>query len=73
MNALKMAGIALIAAGILGLVYGNFSFTKKTHEATIGSVELSVKEKQTINVPVWAGVVAIVIGGALLAFGGKRG
>lgn len=73
MNALKMAGIALVAAGILGLAYGSFSFTKKTHEATIGSVELSVKEKQTVNVPVWAGVVAIVIGGALLAFGGKRG
>ncbi len=72
MNALKMAGIALIAAGILGRVYGSFSFTQKTHEATIGSVELSVEEKQTVNVPVWAGVIAIVIGGALLAVGGKR-
>jgi TRAP-type C4-dicarboxylate transport system permease small subunit len=66
MNALKMAGIALIAAGILGLVYGSFSYTKETHEAKIGPIELSVKDKQTISVPVWAGVGAIVIGGALL-------
>ncbi len=73
MNALKMAGIALIAAGLLALVYGSFSFTKTTHEAKIGPIELSVKDKQTVNVPVWAGVGAILVGGALLAFGGKRG
>ena len=73
MNALKMAGIALIAAGILALVYSSFSFTKETHEAKIGPIELSVKEKQTVNLPVWAGVGAIVIGGALLVVGGKRG
>jgi len=73
MNALKMAGVVLIAAGILGLVFGSFSFTKETHEAKIGPIELSVKDKETVNVPVWAGVGAIVIGGALLVFGGKRG
>jgi len=73
MNALKVAGIALIVAGILALVYGNFSYTKETHEAKIGPIELSVKDKQTVNVPAWAGVGAIVIGGVLLVFGGKRG
>jgi uncharacterized membrane protein YidH (DUF202 family) len=73
MNASKMAGLALIVAGILALMYGSFSYTKETHEAKIGPIELSVKDKQTVNVPVWAGVGAIVIGGALLVFGGKRG
>jgi hypothetical protein len=72
MNALKLAGIALIAAGILWLTYGSFGFTKESHEAKVGPIELSVKDKQTVDVPVWAGVAAIVIGGALLAFGGKR-
>lgn len=72
MNALKMTGIALIAAGILGLVYGGFSFTKETHEAKIGPIELSVKDKQAVSIPVWAGVGAIVVGGLLLVFGGKR-
>ena len=66
MSAVKIVGIVLIAAGILGLVYGGFSYTKETHEAKIGSLELSVKDKETVNVPVWAGVGAIVIGGILL-------
>ena len=66
MSAIKIAAIVLIAAGILGLVYGGFSYTKETHEAKIDSLELSVKDKETVNVPVWAGVGAIVIGGILL-------
>lgn len=72
MNATKLIGIVLIAAGALGLVYGSFSFTKETHQAKLGPIELSVKEKQTVNVPVWAGVGAIVAGVVLLALGGKR-
>jgi len=66
MSALKIAAVVLIAAGILGLVYGKFSYTAETHEAKIGSLELSMKDKETVNVPVWAGVGAIVIGGVLL-------
>jgi uncharacterized membrane protein YidH (DUF202 family) len=71
MNAVKIAAVVLIAAGILGLLYGSFSFTKETHEIKLGPVELSVKEKQTINVSVWAGVGAIVVGVVLLLFGSK--
>ncbi|RPI08631.1 MAG: hypothetical protein EHM71_07940 [Zetaproteobacteria bacterium] len=66
MSAVKIAAIALIAAGILGLAYGSFSYTKETHEVKLGPLELSVKDKQTVNVPVWAGVGAIVAGGVLL-------
>jgi multidrug transporter EmrE-like cation transporter len=71
MNAVKIAAIALIVVGVLGLAYGGFSYTKETHKGQLGSIELSVSEKQTINVPVWAGVGAIVAGGVLLLFGGK--
>jgi hypothetical protein len=73
MNAVKMAAIVLIAAGVLGLVYGSFSYTKDTHEAKLGPLELSVKDRETVNVPVWAGVGAIVIGGAVLLVGRKKG
>lgn len=72
MNALKIAAIALIVAGALSLVYGSFSYTKETHEATLGPIKLSVKEKETINVPVWAGVGAIAIGAAVLLFGMRK-
>ena len=73
MNALKMAGLALIAAGILGLAYGSFSYTKETHETKLGPLELSVKDKETVSIPTWASVGAIVAGSALLLLGGKRG
>jgi hypothetical protein len=72
MNSVKIAAIVLIVAGILGLVYGSFSYTKETREAKLGPIELSVKDKETVNVPVWAGVGAIVIGGALLLFANKK-
>ena len=66
MSAVKIAAIVLIAAGILGLLYGGFSYTKETHEAKIGPLELQLKEKETVNIPVWAGVGAIIVGAALL-------
>jgi TRAP-type C4-dicarboxylate transport system permease small subunit len=72
MNAAKIAAIVLIVAGVLGLAYGSFSYTKETHETKLGSLELSVKDKETVNVPLWASVGAIVIGGALLLFGSKK-
>ncbi len=73
MNSIKIAAMVLIVAGILGLVYGGFSYTKETHETKLGPIELSVKDKETVNVPVLAGVGAIVVGGALLLFAGKKG
>jgi hypothetical protein len=69
MNALKLAAIGLMLAGGLALAYGSFSYTKETHEAKLGPIELSVKDKETVNVPAWAGVGAIVLGGLLLAYG----
>lgn len=72
MNTVRIATIVLIVAGALGLVYGSFSYTKETHKAKLGPIELSVKDQETVNVPVWAGVGAIVIGGVLLILGGKK-
>ena len=72
MNMIRITAVALIIAGLLGLVYGGFSYTKETHGAKLGPIELSVTEKERINVPVWAGVTAILIGGALLLFGGRK-
>jgi drug/metabolite transporter (DMT)-like permease len=66
MNNLKIVAIILIVAGTLGLVYGGFSYTKETHDAKLGPLELSVKEKERVNIPVWAGVGAIAAGVVLL-------
>jgi hypothetical protein len=72
MSAVKIMATVLIVAGIVGLLYGNFSYTKETHDIKLGPLEMSVVEKQTVNVPVWAGVGAIVGGGLLLLYGIKK-
>jgi len=66
MNAVKMFAIVLIVAGALGLAYGGFTYTKETHQAKLGPIELSVKDTETVNVPVWVGIGAIVAGMILL-------
>ncbi len=73
MNPIRIAAIVLIVAGALGLVYVGFSYTKSTQNLKLGPIELSVKEKETVNVPMWAGIGAIVLGGVLLVVGGKKG
>ena len=72
MNPVKVIAIVLLVGGMLGLVYGGFSYTKDTTVVKLGPLEVSAKERQTVNVPMWAGVGAIVVGGLLLVFGGKR-
>jgi drug/metabolite transporter (DMT)-like permease len=72
MSSTKIIAIVLIVAGALGLAYGKFSYTKETHEAKVGPLELSVKDKETVNIPQWAGIGAIVIGAGLLLVGGRR-
>lgn len=71
MNATKLVALALVLAGALGLAYGSFSYTKDTTAVKLGPIELSVKEKETVNVPVWAGIGAIVAGAVLFVLGGK--
>ncbi|MDZ7583893.1 MAG: hypothetical protein U0938_03580, partial [Thiobacillus sp.] len=60
MNSIKMLAIVLIVAGGLALAYGGFTYTKDTHQAKIGPIEMSVKETQTVNIPIWAGLGLIV-------------
>jgi hypothetical protein len=73
MNTIKTLAIVLVIAGALGLMYGSFTYTKDSHDAKLGPIELSVKDKETVNIPVWAGAGAILIGGMLLLVGNKQG
>ena len=66
MNPIRILALVLVVGGIAALVYGGFSFTKETHDATLGPIEISVEERETVNIPVWAGVGAIVVGVGLL-------
>ena len=71
-SAVKILGVLLIVAGAAGLVYGGFSYTKETHEAKIGPLQFSVKERETVAVPVWLSIGAIAVGTALLVINRKR-
>ena len=72
MNPTKLVALVLIIAGILGLAYGGFTYTKESHQAKVGPIELSVSDRETVNIPVWAGAGAIIIGVLVLVVGGKR-
>lgn len=72
MNQIKIVAAILMVAGVLALVYGGFTYTKSTQQAQIGPLELTVQDKETVNVPVWAGIGAIVIGGLLLLSPGRK-
>ena len=72
MNGIKMLAIILIIGGVLGLAVGSFSYTKKTEAVKLGPIELSVKEKETVNIPIWLGGGAVLLGLVLLVVGNKK-
>ncbi len=71
MTGIRIVAIVLILAGVFALAFGGFSFTKDSTVAKVGPIELSAKKKEDVNIPTWAGIGAIVIGGVLLALGRK--
>lgn len=66
MNPTRILAIALIAAGALALVYGGFTYTSGSSDVDLGVVKLSVKDRERVHVPVWAGVAGIAVGAVLL-------
>ena len=72
MGPVKILAIILIVAGVVGLAYGTFTYTKETHTANVGPLTLSVKDKETVNVPLWASVGAIAVGVVLLVSGRNK-
>ena len=68
---MRLIAIVMLAAGILALAYGGFSYTRQTHEAKLGPLEFSLSENRRVNVPIWAGVALAVVGGGLLVSGKK--
>jgi len=68
----RILAFALIVAGVLGLAYRSFTYTKETRTAKLGPMEFSVKEKETVNIPLWAGVAAIAAGSGLLLLAGRK-
>ncbi len=68
----RVFGILFLVLGVIGLAYGGFSYTKETHKASIGSLQLSVDEKKTVNIPLSVGIAFMLVGGALLLIPRKQ-
>ena len=66
MSGTKILGTILVVAGLLGLVYGHFEYTKETHQGQIGPFRFSIAEKETAFIPSWASLAVIVAGVVLL-------
>jgi len=66
MNSMKMMAIVLLVVGALALAYGGFSYTKDSHDADLGPIHMSFDETERVNIPVWAGIGLLVLGGVLL-------
>ena len=72
MNAIKMAAVVLVVGGFLGLLYGGFSYTRETQQAKLGPIELSIEDRQTVRVPIWVSVGALLAGGGLFILATKK-
>lgn len=72
MNGIRILAIVLIVVGALGLAYGSFSYSKNEKVVDIGSLELSAKKTETVNIPMWAGIGTLILGGVMLTMGGKK-
>jgi uncharacterized membrane protein len=68
----QVVAVLLIVAGALGLVYRQVSYTTKTHAANVAGIELSMKERETVAIPLWASGGAVAAGTLLLLFGRRR-
>jgi hypothetical protein len=72
MNAMRIVGVLLLVLGLAGLLTGGFSFTKESTQAKLGPLELTVKEKESVNIPQWMSLGAMVIGGVVLVLGFRK-
>lgn len=72
MTAMRLIGAILLVLGLAGLLTGGFSFTKETTQAKLGALELTVKEKESVNVPQWLSLGAMLIGGVVLVLGFRK-
>lgn len=72
MNAMRIVGVLLLVVGLAGFLTGGFSFTKDTTQAKLGPLELTVKEKESVNIPQWMSLGAMVLGGVVLVLGFRK-
>jgi TRAP-type C4-dicarboxylate transport system permease small subunit len=72
MSRTSIAALLLIVLGGLGLAYGSFTYTRDTSTTELGPIEVTLSDRETVNVPIWLGVALLVGGGLLLVLPAKK-
>jgi hypothetical protein len=72
MKAALIAGLLLIALGVVGFLVGGVSFTREKPVAQVGPVEINHKSTSTVPISPVLSAVALVGGVALVVVGAKN-
>jgi hypothetical protein len=62
----SLAGLALVALGAASLAWPELRYTRATHDARLGPLEFTLKQKETVHIPAWAGLAAVALGTLLV-------
>ncbi|MEO6524990.1 MAG: DUF3185 domain-containing protein [Gemmatimonadaceae bacterium] len=69
---MRIAGIILIVLGLIGLVYGGITYTRRQDTVSIGPITATVNQREKLPISPIAGGVALAVGIGLLLTGGRR-
>lgn len=72
MTAIRIVAIVLLVGGLAGFLTGGFSFNKETTAAKIGPLSLTVREKESVNIPQWLSLAAVAVGALMLVTGSRK-
>lgn len=67
----RFLGIALIAVGVIGVVWGGITYVKDRDTVDLGVAEVTVTERDSVPIPPIAAAIALIAGSVLL-FTGRR-
>jgi len=68
----KLLGIVLIVLGLVGVIYGGVSWTKKETILDAGPLEISTSRRESVPLPPIVGAL-LLVGGVVLVMKGGRG
>ena len=69
---MRLAGIVLIVLGVIGLIWGGITYTKRRDTVSVGPISASVQQKETFPISPLVSGIALIAGVGLLIAGGRR-
>ncbi len=67
-----LAGIVLIAIGLVAFTYQGFTYTTREKVVDVGPIQITADKTKTLPLPPIVGAIALVGGIVLLVMGNKK-